>query len=259
MARFTVVFTFLVGLLLFPGGPAQAYVPETESQAVAQQLTLEDDLVVSAGKGFAKTIRAENAAWYECGVVTPKEDYDKRGIHLAFALRVALLEVGLKDSIYLWGALALVYQESRGNPCVTGPRSREWALKNDLVRKEKHWTRFDKKDIIKMVSSKEFKKKRSGIDSGLTQTLFPHNTSMYDVTSRTVRPVSIEEMLTVEGGARATAYHMIERAKDSSRYPWLFWPGRRDDKYAEVLAFHVRRMGGPYNDMFPHCKSNNSH
>jgi hypothetical protein len=232
---------------------AQTYVPETSSQISAQQLTLEDELVVAAGKGFSKSIRTENASWYECGEVTPKEDYDKRGIKIAFALRVALLEVGLKDPLYLWGAMALVYQESRGNPCVTGPNSRSWAEKNNLVKKGKHWTKFNQDDIRKIVHSKQFKNKRSGIDSGLTQTLFPHNTSIYDTSLRQIRPATIDEMVTVEGGARATAFHMTERLVDSSKYPWLYWPGHRDDKYAETLQFHVRRMGGPFNDMVPHC------
>jgi hypothetical protein len=46
----------------------------------------------------------------------------------------------------------------------------------------------------------------------------------------------------------------MERFKDSSEYPWLFWPGYRDDRYLSVLQFHVRRMGGPYTDLGPVTK-----
>jgi hypothetical protein len=214
----------------------------------------DDGLIETAGRGFARAIRLEKSAWYDCGKITPKDEYDYRGIQLASALRKALLDVGLKDPMYLWGALALVFHESRGNPCVTGPTSRQWVDDNKLLKKEKHWTKYDQFDILRIVKSKAFKSKRSGIDSGISQTLYPRNTKIFEVTSGIVRQATIEEMLTVEGGARATAQHMMERFKDSSEYPWLFWPGYRDDRYLSVLQFHVRRMGGPYTDLGPVTK-----
>lgn len=211
----------------------------------------DDGLIETAGRGFARAIRLEKSAWYECGKVTPKDEYDYRGIQLARALRNALLDVGLKDPMYLWGALALVFHESRGNPCVTGPTSRKWINENGLLKKEKHWTKYDELDIIRIVRSKAFKSKKSGIDSGISQTLYPRNTKIFDTGLGIVRHATIEEMLTIDGGARATALHMIECVRDSSEYPWLFWPGYRDDRYVSVLQFHVRRMGGPYEDLAP--------
>lgn len=250
------VLLLVSGLLISPGlfSRESQYYPESDPKkemSVFVQTNGDDSLINFAGKGFARAIRLENSAWYECGKITPKEEYDERGIRLARSLRVALLEVGLKDPMYLWGALALVFHESRGNPCVTGPTSRKWINENGLLKKEKHWTKYDELDIMRIVRSKAFKSKKSGIDSGISQTLYPRNTKIFDTESGTVRHATIEEMLTVEGGARATALHMVERVRDSSEYPWLFWPGYRDDRYVTVLQFHVRRMGGPYEDLIP--------
>jgi hypothetical protein len=230
-----------------------AYVPETASQALSQGVSVDDPLVQASGLGFAALVREENAAWYDCGKATPKDEFDARGIQIALALRVALLEVGLKDDSYLWGLIGIVFQESRGNPCVTGPRSRIWARENDVLG-DVHWTRYTEEDIFKIVRSKAFKGKRSGIDSGIAQTLYPRNTSMYDVFTRTVRPSTIEEMVTVEGSARAAAYHLLEKSTESPKYPWAFWPGGMDVRYATVISFHVRKMGGPHQDMIPKCK-----
>jgi hypothetical protein len=254
------VSVFLLGVAISPDVfPDEVILPEeapveTDVRAWLQQVDSEENLIESSGKGFSKVIKTENSAWYDCGKITPKEKYDERGIRLAKALRASLLEVGLTDPLYLWGALALVYHESRGNPCVTGPGARKWIFENGLLKKEKHWTKYDADDIRRIVKSKAFKSKKSGIDSGISQTLYPRNTKLYDLELRIVRHATIDEMVTVEGGAKATAFHMMERFKDNPKYPWLFWPGYRDDKYAVLLQSHVRRMGGPYDEMVPKNK-----
>jgi hypothetical protein len=252
------VITFLSFLLFSFEVLAQdiSYVPETESQALSQGLTVDDPIVREVGLGFAEAVRKENSSWYECGKTTPKEEYDSRGLRIALAMRIALLEVGLKDPIYLWGAAGIIYQESRGNPCVTGPRSRVWARENNVLG-DVHWTRFTEQDIFKIVRSKAFKNRRTGIDSGIAQTIFPRNTSIYDTATRSVRKATIEEMVTVEGSARAAAFHMLEKAVESPKYPWAFWPGGMDKKYAGVIAYQVRRMGGPHQEMVPKCKKTN--
>jgi len=207
-------------------------------------------LIKNAGKGFAQAVGLEKASWYDCGKVTPVDEYETRGIYIARCLKDALDEVGLFDPQYLWGSLAIVFQESRGNACSIGPNSRSWAKDNSVLNLKKHWTRFDKEDVLRVVDSKKFKTRRVGADAGIGQTIFPHNSEIYDMTSKAVRLVTTEELFTVEWGARTLAFHMLENTQLSKTKPWYYWPGFYDENYARNLAFHVSRMGGPYKKIY---------
>lgn len=209
-----------------------------------------EQLVTQAGIGFANVIREEKTAWYDCGLITKKEEYDIRGIHIARSVKDALDEVGLRDPRYLWGALGIIYQESRGNACAVGPNSRSWAKEKNVLKTSKHWTRYTKEDVLSIVNSKEFKKRRVGAAAGIGQTIYPHNTNIFDSTTNSIRNITPDELFTVEGGAKTIAFHMLTNTQFNKKRPWVYWPGSPYEKYARVLAMHVSRMGGPYKKIY---------
>lgn len=210
--------------------------PPTEDQLKEQALVQE------VADGFLVAIRAEKWRWYGCGEVTPPEEEPARALELVNALRVGLIEVGLLDQSYLWAAAAIVYQESRGNPCALGPNSRKWAARHKIVNK--HLIRWTAQDALKVMLSPKAKRRGVGFDAGIGQTIWPENAHVLDENDEP-RVATAEEMTTVEGGARALAYHMFENSQIDKRRPWLYWPGRRDDVYGSKLAWIVRRMHGP--------------
>lgn len=214
--------------------------PPTEDQLKEQALVQE------VADGFLAAIRAENWSWYGCGEITPPEEEPARALELVNALRVGLIEVGLLEPRYLWAAAAIVYQESRGNPCALGPNSRKWAAKHKIVNK--HLIRWTAEDALKVMTSPKAKRRGVGFDAGIGQTIWPENAHVLDENDEP-RVATAEEMTTVEGGARALAYHMFENAQIDKRRPWLYWPGRRDDVYGSKLAWIVRRMRGPAKEI----------
>lgn len=221
-----------------PVGPAST----PENPQTPTDLDTERELVQSVADGFLKAIRSENWSWYDCGGTTSPEDEPARALELAQALRSALVEVKLLEASYLWAAAAIVYQESRGNPCAVGPNSREWAKKQKLVNKA--MIRWTASDALKVTSSPKFHKRRVGIDLGIGQTIWPENAHVLDAYGNP-RKATPEEMVTVEGGARAVAYHMLENSLIDPKRPWLYWPGKRDEVYGSKLAWIVRKMNGP--------------
>jgi hypothetical protein len=195
----------------------------------------EEALIAEVTEWIADAARRENCSWYECGVVTPKEEYDDRARRIATSIRTALVENGLSHPFYLWGSVGIMWQESRGNPCPFGPYSRQWAISKKLVR-EKHMVWWNTDDALKVMQAMlSGKVKRRGVDSGIGQTIWPHNSKvrMPDGTVRTATP---EEMVTVEGSAKAMAYHMQQNAQLDPR---------RDEKYGEKIEWWVKRNGGP--------------
>lgn len=262
--RFTMVFVLMVLSLSLPVGgdaldarPGQAMrdaVVESWDGLVEAQADIdmagrladaeEEALIDAVARGIADLARKENCSWYECGVTTPKEEYDARARRIAVAIRTALLENGLDDPNYLWGAAGLVWHESRGNPCPFGPYSRRWAIEKRLV-KDKHMVRWNTDDALNVMHAMlRGKVKRRGVDSGIGQTIWPRNAKVRlpDGTLRTATP---EEMVTVEGSARALAYNLQQNVQLNSKRPWAFWPGAWTPEYGEKIEWWVRRMRGP--------------
>lgn len=222
---------------------AEGDVQEAGEIAADEQIA-EEALIDDVTDWILKAAQRENCSWYECGVATPKEEYGERARRIAIAIRTALLENGLSHSFYLWGSVGIMWQESRGNPCPFGPYSRQWAIDKKLVR-EKHMVWWNTEDALKVMHAMlSGKVKRSGVDSGIGQTIWPRNAKirMQDGMVRTATP---EEMVTVEGSARAMAYHMQQNAQLDPRRPWAYWPGPLDVKYGEKIEGWVKFNGGP--------------
>lgn len=204
----------------------------------------ENGLIDEVANGIVRVIESEHCSWYECGTITPPDEYMDRARNIAQATRTALLENGLSHPNYLWGSVGIIMQESRGNPCPFGPYSRQWAIDKNLV-KAKHMIKWDRDDALRVMHAmKSGKVKRRGVDSGIGQTIWPHNSKirMPDGTVRTATP---EEMVTVDGGARTLAYHMQQNAQLGPQRPWAYWPGAMNVEYGEKIEWWVRRMRGP--------------
>jgi hypothetical protein len=192
---------------------------------------------------IVSAIQRENWSWFECGKITPLTEYDERAGRIARALRTALKEVGLSHPNYLWASLAIMWQESHGNPCPLGPNSRAWAERKHLV-KAKHMVYWNEDDALAAFRGWENSKRKTGLDAGLGQTIWPHNAKILEPDG-TVRTATPEEMITVEGSARTLAYHMYENAQLDPRRPWAYWPGLPNVEYAEKMEAWVRHHGGP--------------
>ena len=218
---------------------AQAEPAPVGAPAVQEALD-EDALVLAAAAGLVRAVEAERWSWYSCGGIVPIEQYPVRSAQLVRALRTALREVGLEHPNYLWGALGIMWQESRGNPCPLGPYSRRWAVAKKVVKQKhlSHWTEADALAALHAAG-----KAHRGVDAGLGQNIWPVNAMVLD--GGVARPATAEEMVSVEGSARALAFHLAEQAKVDPRRPWAYWPGMPSADYAKKVEGWVRVMGGP--------------
>lgn len=214
--------------------PAEAEGPDEGPEA---------ELLQQAATAIVAAIQRENWSWFECGQITPLDQYDERAMRIARALRTALLEVGLKHPNYLWASLAIMWQESHGNPCPLGPNSRAWAERKKLV-KQKHLVHWTAEDALAAFRGWEASRRKIGLDAGLGQTIWPFNAHILEADG-TVRTATPEEMITVEGSARTLAYHLFENAQIEPRRPWRHWPGIPRDDYAAKLEAWVKSHGGP--------------
>lgn len=203
----------------------------------------EAELITEVAEGLVRAVERERWAWYECGAITPPEEYMERALRITIAMRTALLENGLSHPYYLWGAMGIVWQESRGNPCPLGPHSRKWAAAKKLVA-QKHLIHWTAEDALRVMTSPKLGKRGTGVDAGLGQTIWPNNARIR-VHDGISRPATPEEMVTVEGSSRALAYHLQQNAQLNPRRPWAYWPGIPQKTYAEKIEGWVRVMHGP--------------
>jgi hypothetical protein len=214
--------------------------PEPPTAPAPVDMEQEQELVDVATAGLVRAVEAEHWAWYACGAVIPKEEYPARAEQIVRALRTALREVGLSHPNYLWGAMGIMWQESRGNPCPLGPYSRRWAVAKKVV-KEKRLERWTVEDSLAALRAAG--KAKRGVDAGLGQNIWPVNAQVLE--DGVVRPATAEEMVSVEGSARALAWHLAEQAKVDARRPWAYWPGLPSAAYAARVEGWVRVMRGP--------------
>jgi hypothetical protein len=231
-----------LAILLAPAAAAAAVGPATAVREDPEEALLSD-----VAEGVVRAVGISGDQWYECGEPTAPEDYVDRAVYMVRCLRSALSEVGLENPYYTWAATALVLHESQGNPCAIGPGSRKWAAAAKLIDPKRNWQLWTREDVTRILTSDKFTKKRRaiGADSGLGQNIWPHNAYLLDADGHTVRVATLDEVLTVEGGARMVAYHLLEKTRLSRRAPWAYWPGHRDVKYYERIMGYVRMMRGP--------------
>lgn len=215
-------------------------------------------------KGFVKAIKSESSTWWECGEKTPEEKWDERALEMAQHLIQAFVEYDPNRNVTkLWGAWGVIWSESRGNRCAVGPNPRKYAVKSGILGGPKNphlWTEQEVRDVL---SDPRWKGRRADISIGQvvwrTYARLPCQEGEKNCkreSRRWVRVPTLDEMLSIEGGARVTAYGMVLRqswSKLGSKLPWFHWPGMRADyTYGKKIAGVVARMGGPYKRVLGH-------
>ena len=211
----------------------------------------EEALIDRVGAGFYQAIhRRDGSVWRECGERTPPEEQPARARDLVKSVYTALRDNGLTSEIYLWATSATIWQESRGDPCAVGPLTRRWAVEQRLIGEGVHFTRYNRDDVRRMVNSRAWKsrRRRVGADLGIGQNVWKKWAKMRDPITHEERYATIDEILSVDGGAQVVAYQMRGRMKwYNTPQPWRFWPGRAGRAtYPKMIARIVNWMGGPW-------------
>lgn len=214
---------------------------------------LEDEL----SRGFVRAIRSESPVWWECGERTPPARWLGRATRMIRELLSALDEFGVDASP--WGVAATVWHESRGNRCSIGPHPREYAVERGIVEGPKNLHLWTEGEIRATLDDPRWGNRTA--DLGLSQTVWrrfarlpcePGSEGCSLERGLWVRVPSIDEMLSVRGGARVAAYGMYLRQRATRHsHPWLFWPGMQADYgFGREIALIVKRMGGPVREVW---------
>jgi hypothetical protein len=211
-------------------------------------------LVEKMAKGFVKKIEKESHRWYNCGIATPRRHWERRATYMTSHVVAAMDYYGMKK-VSPWGAMAVVFKESRGNPCTPGPHPRKYARELGLIEADKTIQQWTTQDTTRVMTHPKWKGRMA--DLGIGQNVWKRWSRVCDerTCNRSQQRIpSLEEMLSVEGSAKVMVWGFRLRQRGHSKRwwttPWVFWPGnqpRRD--YARKLARIVQDMGGPADDV----------
>lgn len=214
-----------------------------------------ETLVRRMGDGWLRLVNNESPQWYECGVMTPKEDKAFRAEKLARYTLDALREHNL-PWLNPWSILAVMYRESRGDQCAIGPRSREAARELGLIPADKKFNQWTKDDVVNLMNNPKWKKSRSiiGADLGLGQQVWeryarilaPEGKDTCGGRNYKCRVPTIDEILSVEVGPRVVVTGMLSRSRMyHTQRPWEFWPGRIKSPYYDMhITALAHQLGG---------------
>lgn len=205
-----------------------------------------DNLVERMATGFVQLIKREipKGRWYDCGVPTPRDQWQERASAMARHVLLAAEEYNLKESP--WIAWAIMFKESRGNRCAIGPIPRERARELGLAPEKSH-RKWSESEVQSIVQSPRWRGRP--VDLGLGQVVWKRYARIPDGTS--VRVPTLDEMLSLEDGARVLVFGMQLRSR-TTKYrklasrPHLFWRGSVPSYgYASEISSLSRAMGGP--------------
>lgn len=217
-------------------------------------------LAEEMASGFIRAIRKESAVWWECGEPTPKDQWKERAETMAYALLDALDKHD--DEISPWGVWGVIWSESRGNRCSIGPNPRKYARRVGIIDSSQNphlWTEEEVRAVLR-----DPKWRGRTADLGLGQVVWKKYARLpcekgepgcYRENRKWVRVPTLDEMLSIDGGAEVTAYGMASRRfwsgkKKRTKIPWIYWPGNRADySYARKISDIVKTMGGPYRQV----------
>lgn len=215
--------------------------------------TAEERLIKVVSTGFVRAIQKESYVWRECGKRTKVDDQYDRAHEIVENLYEALRFNEMAHPYYLWGTAATVWHESRGDPCAVGPLTRRWAVDKGLMPEDVHFTEYTRRDVKRIVNSRQWKsrRRRIGGDFGIGQNIWKKYAKMLDPETEEIRYATLDEILSVEGGAYVVGYNMKLRATTyKTNKPWAFWPGKHSRAiYPRMIGRIVNWMGGPGREM----------
>ena len=187
--------------------------------------------------------------WERCGRVLEEEELIPEALVWVGTLLESIKEVKRQANydLNVWGAFAVMANESGFNECALNFKSRKWAAENGLVDKfRQSYTRDEIWDVITSDKWRSAKMKKA--DFGPWQRRFRVH--------KLNRP-EFDRLLSIHPGIYDGAREMARRAKDAKqRYrlekphprPWLAWPGwninaPRNLKYDQKITMVARWLG----------------
>lgn len=235
-----------------------------------------ENLIADMARGFVKATQRESKKWWECGQPTPSTEWLARAERMARVLVAAMDEYGADFSP--WGVWGVIWVESRGNRCAVGPNPRRYAAQKKLAQLPSKYFLWTEQDIKGLLTSPGWRGRP--VDLGVGQVVWKryaripceHRPAVYWSPldgratfvrtgpeachiegGREVRVPSLEEMISLEGGLRATVWGMVSRQSWSlkrNRTPWLYWKGMvADYQYLSMVVNVVANMGGPIREV----------
>ncbi len=250
----------LAALLLCAGTTAEEDEPSPFSyeNPYDEPLTFDaptERLIEEMVDGFVGMIQKESDKWYECGIETPHDQWHSRAETMARHVVASSNEVGMTATP--WGLWGVIYKESRGNRCSIGPNPRKYAVRVSIIDEPRNPHLWTEDDVRSVLGHKRWKGRTA--DLGIGQIVWRRYARLpceqgsrgcFRENRRWVRVPTLDEMLSVKGGARVAAYGMKTRQNWRARnnIPWIYWPGANANyEYAQAIADIVRQMGGPYH------------
>jgi len=207
--------------------------------------------VVSAGRAFAAITRRESPKhWYDCGELTPAGEWNARGERIAEAALLAMKHHGLH--VDPMGLLAVAWNESRGNACSIGPRTRARAEKMGLLPVGKTWREYTRADVLAVLDNPKWKERGNVADVGVWQDVYPPYARILDDSGdlTCLRPKNVRcriprthELVTVETSAEVGVHGMLVRYFHfRTREPWLYWPWTIRDSYSRAVEATIKAL-----------------
>jgi len=238
-----------------------------------------EKLVAELANGFVRATERESKVWWECGEQTPRDRWYPRAEMMARELLTAMDDYGSDFSP--WGVWGVIWAESRGNRCAIGPNPRRYAASSKIVKVPDRYQLWTENDVKNLINNPKWGRRTA--DLGLGQVVWKRyaripcerradiywnrffqsamptaslTTGCRIESERMVRVPTLDEMISVDGGARVTAWGMIVRQNWSTkrnRTPWLYWKGLiADYRYLNMITNVVDSMGGPVRAVMGH-------
>jgi len=212
-----------------------------------------EEWVTKLAHGFTKTIKKESPnIWYDCGVQTPEKDWYSRSKEIATETMKAMRRHKLR--VDPCGVIATAYNESRGNRCSIGPRTRNNAKKLGLYPEDKKWRELNQEDILKILKNEKWINRKYMADVGIYQDVYPNYARIIDNGGalKCIRghnmPCRIplpEELLTVAGSAEVGIHGMLSRFYFfKTKEPWFYWPWTVRANYSKAIAKTMKDICG---------------
>ena len=169
--------------------------------------------------------------WFECGL-RYETRIDKEEAATAWAFHI--VRAARSNDINPWGLAGTIANESNFDRCAIGYHPRNWAVKNNVLRKKRRTISYSAAEVIaayqSIASTRRWRD--TGWDVGPCQML----SRFY--------PGGVEDMFTLLPGIDICASEMRARSEMfGTKRGWRWWRGTETDWYDERITRHARRLG----------------
>jgi hypothetical protein len=216
-----------------------------QTQADAERFTQ------AAGWAFSEMVRKESPnTWWDCGQKTPAGNWQARGEEIVRDTIASMYRHQLcVDPV---GVLATGYNESRGNVCSIGPRTRKAAHKLGLLPRGKGWATYTRDEILVVLNNPKWISRGYVADVGVYQDIYPRYARILDTDGNLLclgqrrarcRVPKAEELVTLRTSAEVGIHGMLYRHYHfRTRTPWIYWPWTVRDSYSKAVKNTLKNL-----------------